>query len=150
MRREKTFVLAFAAVTAATLACVSLGSLSRPVFAITQGDSLCNSTVAMEAHREVWGESGCELGSSGWKHLRDATEEQELRIIIAFADLPDAGNQCPGLPDGGAPADTGLQLQLLQGSGESRWTVCGQEDGGIAPPFDEAVSAMRELGPPPP
>jgi len=149
MPRKQTLALASATAAAATLACVSLGSLSRPVFAITEGDSLCNSTVAMEAHREVWGESGCELSSSGWKHLRDATEEQELRIIIAFADLPDAGNVCPQL-DGGVPSLTGLQLQLLQGTGESRWTVCGQEDGGIAPPFDEAVSAMRELGPPPP
>ncbi|HYV49589.1 MAG TPA: hypothetical protein VFA20_32240 [Myxococcaceae bacterium] len=150
MPRGKTLALAVTAVAAATVACVSLGSLSRPVFAMTEGDSLCNSTVALEAHREVWGESGCELGSSGWKHLRDATEEQELRIIIAFADLPDAGDPCPNLPDGGAPTDTGLQLQLLQSAAESRWTVCGEEDGGIAPPFAEAVSAMRELGPPPP
>jgi hypothetical protein len=142
--------LALAAVAALALACVSLSTLTRPVFAILEGGSLCNSTVAMEAHREVWGERGCELGSSGWQHLRDATEAQQLRIIIAFADLPDAGNECPPSPDGGAPVDTNLHLRLLQGSGELQWRVCGEADGGLTPPFDEAVSAMRELGPPPP
>lgn len=148
MPRPKTLALSIA-VAAAALSCVGLSNLSRPVFAILEGDSLCSSTVAMESHLEVWGERGCELGSSGWRHLRDATEAQQLRIIIAFADLPEAPNQCPGKPDGGAPVDTGLQLELLQGSGESRWRVCGEEDGGLTPPFDEAVSAMRELGPPP-
>jgi len=149
MPRRKTLASAIAALAAAALACVTLSSLSRPVFAMIEGDSLCNATIAMEAHREVWGESGCEAGSTGWQHLRDATEAQQLRIFIAFSDLPDAGSPCPNKPDGGAPVNTRLQLELLQGSGESRWIVCGQEDGGIAPPFDEAVSAMRELGPPP-
>jgi len=148
MPRRKTLVLAAAA--AAALACVTLSGLSRPVFAITEGGSLCSATVAMEAHREVWGESGCEAASTGWRHLRDATEAQQVRIIVAFVDLPDAGTPCPGTPDGGAPPDTNLTLQLLQGSGESRWRVCGEEDGGLTPPFDEAVAAMRELGPPPP
>jgi hypothetical protein len=148
MPRRTTAPLALAG--AAALACVTLSSLSRPVFAIVQGDGICNSTVAMEAHREVWGESGCEAVSSGWRHLRDATEAQQLRITIAFADLPDPDNQCPNLPDGGAPPNTRLQLQLLQSTGELRWTVCGEEDGGFAPPFGEAVSAMGELGPPPP
>jgi hypothetical protein len=142
-------ILALAALAAAALACVTLSSLTRPVFAMIEGNSLCNATIAMEAHREVWGESGCEAGTSGWRHLRDATEAQQLRIIIAFADLPEAGNQCPAQPDGGAPVDTDLVLRLLQTSGESQWRVCGEADGGLTPPFDEAVAAMRELGPPP-
>jgi hypothetical protein len=149
MPRRKT--LAIAAAAAATLACInSLSALPRPVFAMIEGNSLCNATIALAAHREVWGESGCEAGTSGWRHLRDATEEQELRIFIAFSGLPDPSNQCPARPDGGAPVDTNLNLRLLQGSGDSHWRVCGEADGGLTPPFGEAVSAMRELGPPPP
>jgi hypothetical protein len=147
MPRRKTLALASAALAVA-LACVTLDNLSRPVFTIVQGDTLCSSTVAMDSHRAVWGERGCEASSSGWKHLRDATEEQNLRIVIAFADLPEPGNGCP-LTDSGFPVLTGLRLQLLQNSGDSEWTVCGEEDGGFTPPFDEAVSAMRELGAPP-
>jgi hypothetical protein len=145
MPRRPILALAVAA-AAAALACVTLSTLSRPAFAIVEGDSLCNSTVAMDSQLAVWGESGCEASSSGWRHLRDATEAQQLRIIIAFADLPDAGAACPDRPDGGAPVNTHLALELLQSSGESRWIVCGEEDGGLTPPYGEAVSAMRELG----
>ena len=131
-------------------ACVCPGTMARPLHQLSTGDSLCSSNIVMEGHHEVWTESGCEMGSTGWRYQRTATDPEVSRVETAFAQLPDPGQGCDRGDGGtGAPrSDTRYTLSLTTTSGgRSAWIACQDPDGGLAPPFDEAVSAVQALAP---
>lgn len=131
-------------------ACVCIGNMARPVHQLTTGDSICSGNIAMDGQRDVWTESGCEASSTGWEHRNTATSAESARVGAAFARLPAPGQSCGTAGgDGGIGPPSIHRLSLITDEGESRWTACATDDGGIAVPFDEAVSAMQALVPPP-
>lgn len=122
--------------------CVNPSSMAPPVYHFTSGGSVCNSSVVMEAHREVWTESGCELTSSGWKKIATATEAQAARVRQAFDALPAAPNACDG-----AATSARATLTRRTKDGTSKWIACTGQDGAVAAPFAEAVTALQSLQP---
>jgi hypothetical protein len=116
-------------------------SLPRPTFFSTSGGN-CTSTLAVDAHGDLWTESGCEARSSGVRHRGRLTASQQR----AFTEALVAVERLPDLPALGQPPCSQLweRISLARvGVPDREWYVCRTNDGRRPAPFEAAFEAMR-------
>lgn len=121
--------------------------LVAPVYSWSRSNRLCGKNVAVDGHRSVWREEGCENGRPGLAQTSTATTEKVDLIEQSFLRLLDA--DVSQVPMSGQCAVHSFQRRLDDGSVANRSACSSSLDvddvTGLPEPFLAVANAFLQL-----
>lgn len=121
-----------------------LGQLDRPAYVRSNQSRLCGSTVALDAHGEVWSEGGCENGSIILHSRGKASAAARERLSALMAALPQDDNGCPAARD---VYGSVVSFVIQRTDQDSAWWACFDDNGLMKNPWKDVDDAFGALIP---